>query len=241
MRLLLLFLLPYCLLAQENPYEAEFQAFDKADKASPPSQRPIVFTGSSSIRYWDNLSNYFPNKPVLQRGFGGSQLSDVLRYADRTIVQYEPKQIVLYAGENDIATGKQTGQQTYERLVALFEYVRRKVPDATFTFISIKPSPSRRQYFAQNDIANRLIKQYLGNQRNTQFVDIRSAMLTKAGQPVPELFKSDSLHMLPEGYQRWAKVLRPYLKWWLEPEPFRLSYNKKFGLNSVVAQLLHYF
>lgn len=211
-RILTLLLLPFYLLAQGSPFEPEILAFEKADKASPPPQRSIVFTGSSSIRYWDNLSNYFPNKPVLQRGFGGSQLSDVIQYADRVIVQYQPKQIVLYAGENDIATGQQTGQQTYERLVALFEYVRRKVPDAMFTFISIKPSPSRRKYFAQNDIANRLIDQYLAKQRNTQFVDIRPVMLTKAGQPVPELFKSDSLHMLPEGYQRWAKVLRPYLK-----------------------------
>lgn len=212
MRLFLFFLMPFCSMAQENPYESEFQAFEKADKAAPPPQRPIVFTGSSSIRYWDELSNYFPNKPVLQRGFGGSQLSDVLHYADQVIVQYQPKQIVLYAGENDIATGQQTGQQVYERLVALFEYVRRKVPDATFTFISIKPSPSRRQYFKQNDIANRLIEAYLAKQRNTQFVDIRPVMLTKADQPVPELFKTDSLHMLPEGYQRWAKVLRPFLK-----------------------------
>ncbi|AUD01290.1 GDSL-type esterase/lipase family protein [Spirosoma pollinicola] len=199
-------------VSTDRPFEADIRAFEQADKASPPPQNAIVFTGSSSIRYWDNLSTYFPNKNLIQRGFGGSELSQVLLYADRIIVPYQPKQVVIYAGENDIATGKQTGQQTYERLVALFEHVRQKLPNALFTFISIKPSPSRRQYFRENDTANQLIKDYLAKQENTQFVDIRPAMLGNNGQPVPALFKPDSLHMLPAGYARWATVLSPYLK-----------------------------
>jgi lysophospholipase L1-like esterase len=181
------------------------------DSTSPPPQHPIVFTGSSSIRLWENLKDYFPDKTILQRGFGGSQLSDVLRYVDRVIVRYSPKQVVLYAGENDIAAG-QTGQQTFERLKAVFERVRQKLPDVPFVFISIKPSPSRRKYFPEVDTANQLIKDFLAKQKNAQFVDIRPVMLGTNGQPVPELFKSDSLHMLTAGYQRWAKVLGPYLK-----------------------------
>lgn len=199
-------------VATNRPFEAEIRAFEQADIASPPPQNAIVFTGSSSIRLWENLSTYFPGKQILQRGFGGSELSDVIRYADRIIVPYHPKQVVLYAGENDIATGKQTGKQTFDRFVALFEHVRQKLPKATFTFISIKPSPSRRQYFPENDIANQLIKQYLSQQKNTQFVDIRPVMLGQNSQPVPALFKPDSLHMLPAGYERWTTVLAPYLK-----------------------------
>ncbi|GAB4012129.1 SGNH/GDSL hydrolase family protein [Spirosoma migulaei] len=212
MRFFFLLLIPFYSIAQNAPFENEILAFEKADKTSPPPRNPIVFTGSSSIRLWDNLTDYFPKHTILQRGFGGSQLSDVVRYADRVIVPYHPKQIVLYAGENDIASGNQTGQQTFDRFVALFVHVRQKLPNVLFTFISIKPSPSRRKFFPENDIANDLIKQYLAKRKNTQFVDIRPVMLTKAGQPVPELFKPDSLHMLPEGYQRWATVLRPYLK-----------------------------
>ncbi len=194
------------------PFENEIRAFKKIDSATPPPRHPILFTGSSSIRLWDSLALHFPNKPVLQRGFGGSQLSDVLRYADRLIIPYRPKQIVLYAGENDIATGNLTGRQTYARFVALFRHVRRKLPSVSFVFISIKPSPSRRKFFPETDRANGLIKQYLAKQRNARFVDIRPVMLGTNGQPVPELFKADSLHMLPAGYQRWATVLRPYLK-----------------------------
>lgn len=198
-------------LAQTAPFENEIRAFEQADRTSPPPQNPIVFTGSSSIRLWENLADYFPKKNVLNRGFGGSQLSDVIRYADRVIIPYHPKQVVLYAGENDVASG-QTGQQTYERFVTLFEHVRQKLPNVPFAFISMKPSPSRRKFFSEIDVANRLIKQYLAKQRTTDFVDIRPVMLTPNGQPVPELFKPDSLHMLPAGYQRWASVLRPYLK-----------------------------
>ncbi|GAB2576640.1 SGNH/GDSL hydrolase family protein [Spirosoma areae] len=182
------------------------------DSTTPPPKNPILFTGSSSIRLWENLPAYFPNKSILQRGFGGSQLNDVLRYADRIIIPYHPKQIVLYAGENDVATGKLSGQQTFGRFVALFRHVRRKLPGVPFAFIALKPSPSRRQYFTQIDIANRLIKRYLANKRNARFVDIRPVMLQKNGQPVPALFKPDSLHMREEGYQRWATVLRPFLK-----------------------------
>jgi lysophospholipase L1-like esterase len=193
-------------------FENEIRAFEKMDSTSPPPQNPIVFTGSSSIRLWESLTQDFPDKPVLNRGFGGSQLSDVLRYADRVIIPYQPKQIVLYAGENDIATGKATGQQTYERFVALFQHVRQKLPDVAFAFISMKPSPSRRKFFSEIDIANQLISQFLAKQRKTSFVDIRPVMLGRNGQPVPELFKSDSLHMLPAGYQRWTKVVGPHLK-----------------------------
>lgn len=209
-RLLFLLLLPIGVLAQQ-PFENEIRAFEKADSVSPPPAHPIVFTGSSSIRMWNDLETYFPGKTMLNRGFGGSQLSDVIRYADRIIIPYQPRQIVLYAGENDVAAGV-SGRETYNRFVTLFEHVRQKLPDVPFTFIAIKPSPSRRKFFSENDVANQLIKAYLAKQSNTDFVDIRPVMLQPNGQPVPELFRQDSLHMLPAGYQRWAKVLGPYLK-----------------------------
>ncbi len=210
-RFLLLLLLPLYSFAQDAPFENEIRAFEKADSVTPPPRNPILFTGSSSIRFWSSLAADFSGKPVLNRGFGGSQLSDVIRYADRVIIPYNPKQIVIYAGENDIAAG-QTGQQTFDRFVTLFEYIRQKLPRVPFVFIAIKPSPSRRKYFAENDTANRLIKDYLAKQKKARFVDIRPVMLRPNGQPVPELFRQDSLHMLPAGYERWTKVVAPYLK-----------------------------
>lgn len=197
---------------QPLPYEAEISAFEQADRATPPPQRPIVFTGSSSIRYWTSLATDFPNKPVLNRGFGGSELSDVLRYADRVIVKYQPRQIVLYAGENDIAVGKQSGQQTYDRFATLFRHVRQKLPDVPFVFIAIKHSPSRRLYWPEVNIANRLIERFLASQPSTRFVDVRPVMRQPNGQPKGTLFKADSLHMTEAGYRVWTQAVRPVLR-----------------------------
>ncbi len=197
---------------QTAPFEKEILAFETQDRQTPPPSDVILFTGSSSIRFWSDLPAYFPDKTVLNRGFGGSQLSDMRYFADRVIVRYQPKQIVLYAGENDIATGKQTARQTYARFVDLFRYVRKKLPGTTFTCISIKPSPSRRRFQPTMNDANRLIGRFLARQSNAQFVDIRPAMLNPDGQPEGTLFRPDSLHMTEKGYQRWAPVLRPYLK-----------------------------
>lgn len=199
-------------VAQQGRYETEIQKFEAQDRQTPPPSRPILFTGSSSIRFWDSLGRYFPGKPVVQRGFGGSELSDVRYYAARIITRYQPKQIVLYAGENDIAVGKQTAQQTYERFVNLFQYVRSKLPKVSFVYISIKPSPSRRQFATEMDEANRLIRDFLSRQRKTRFVDIRPLMRDNNGQPIGALFKSDSLHMNELGYQRWAGALQRVLR-----------------------------
>lgn len=212
MHLFFLLLLPFFLFAQPHRYEGEIQKFEQLDRQTPPPNNPVLFTGSSSIRLWENIQSYFPGKTVLQRGFGGSELSDVRYFADRVIIRYRPKQIVLYAGENDIATGQQTAAQTYARFVDLFRYVRKRLPNARFTFISIKPSPSRRKFRAEVDEANRRIRRFLARRRNTDYVDIVPVMLQPNGQPLGELFRADSLHMTPKGYERWGAVLRPFVK-----------------------------
>jgi lysophospholipase L1-like esterase len=210
--LLALLLLSSYVHAQTNRFEPEILKFEEADKKTPPPTNAVLFTGSSSIRYWDNLGDYFPGKTVLQRGFGGSDLSDVRYFADRVIIRYQPKQVILYAGENDLAIGKQTARQTYARFVDLFRYVRKQLPDARFTFISLKFSPSRRKFWPAVAETNRRIKRFLSRRRNTDFVDIVPVMLQPNGQPIGELYKADSLHMTKKGYERWGNVLRPFVK-----------------------------
>ena len=199
-------------IGQTTPFEKEIQTFETRDRQTPPPADAILFTGSSSIRFWTDLPAYFPGKVVLNRGFGGSQLSDVRHFADRVIVRYHPRQIVLYAGENDIATGRQTARQTCARFVDVFRHVRKKLPNTTFTYIAIKLSPSRRQFWPAMNDANRRISRFLATRPNAQFVDIRPVMLDPGGQPLGALFKPDSLHMNQKGYERWAPVLQPFLK-----------------------------
>lgn len=209
---LLVILLFSFICVQPHRFDNEIAAFETQDKQTPPPANPILFTGSSSIRLWPDLQHYFPDKVVLNRGFGGSELSDVRHFADRVIIRYKPKQVVVYAGENDIASGKLTAQQTYTNFVDLFQYVRQKLPNVPFVYLAIKLSPSRRQYWAVVNEANQLISDYLARQKNAAFVDIRASMLGPDNQPLPSLFKADSLHMTDAGYQRWAPVLKPYLK-----------------------------
>lgn len=192
-------------------WEKEVAAFAQADQVDPPRKKSIVFTGSSSIRLWENLEQYFPNKNILNRGFGGSQTEEVAYFADRIITPYKPRQVVIYVGDNDLAAGK-TPEKVLADFQNLFSKIRKGKPNATVTFISIKPSPSRMHLITPVRQTNDLIKNFLATQKKTAFVDVFTPMLKPNGKPKPALFKADSLHMTPAGYAIWAQVLRPYLK-----------------------------
>lgn len=197
---------------QPVPFENEIKAFEQQDQTTPPPKNPILFTGSSSIRLWESLKTDFPDKVVLNRGFGGSTLPDVIRFADRAIIPYKPKQVVIYVGENDVASGKVTAQEVFDRFVTLFTAIRKPLPKTDIVFISMKPSPSRRKYLPITQEANALIKNYIAKQRRAQYLDIYSAMLDANGRIKGEYFRADSLHMLPAGYVLWTEKLKPLLK-----------------------------
>lgn len=198
-------------LAQQANYESEIAAFEAKDKTTPPPANGIVFVGSSSIRLWDGLPEAFPGKPVIQRGFGGSALGDVIKYMPRIVNAYSPKQIVLYAGDNDIAQGR-SARDVYTQFMSFFALARKMNPGATISFIAIKPSVARKQYMAEQAEANRLVKTYLGSQKNTSFIDVYTPMLDASGQPKPELFQADGLHMTAQGYDIWKQAIGPALR-----------------------------
>jgi lysophospholipase L1-like esterase len=192
-------------------WQKEIAAFEQADKTHPPRKKGIVFTGSSSIRLWEGLNQDFPDKKVLNRGFGGSETDAVVYFADRIVLPYKPKQVVIYVGENDLAAGK-SPEKVLADFKDLFFKIRNKVPRATVTFISIKPSPSRRHILEGVRETNTLIKGFLASQKRTGFVDVFTPMLQPNGKPKPALFRADSLHMTRAGYDIWAAALKPYLK-----------------------------
>ncbi|MEZ0538352.1 GDSL-type esterase/lipase family protein [Fibrella arboris] len=196
-------------LAQTN-YDAEIATMEAQDKTPPANG--ILFVGSSSIRYWDGLKEAFPGKPVIQRGFGGSTMSDLIRYIPKLVLPYNPKQILVYEGDNDIGQQNKTAKDVYSQFLTFFMLVRKQLPNANITYIAIKPSPSRRKSMPVAAEANQMIKQYLAGQKNTAFADVYTPMLGATGQPRPELFKADSLHMTPQGYEVWKNVIGPLLK-----------------------------
>lgn len=194
-----------------NPaWEADMQRFEAADAQSPPPRGGVLFIGSSSIRFWDMLAQDFPGVPVINRGFGGSELRDSTWYADRIIVPYAPRQILIYAGDNDLNAGR-TPQQLRADFIAFVERVRRDLPKTKIAYISTKPSPSRAQLLPVQHEANTLIEaeaQRLG----VDYIDIFTPMLDASGQPDESLFIEDRLHMNRAGYVIWQRAIAPYLE-----------------------------
>lgn len=141
-------------------WQEDMQRFAESDARQPPPKYGIVFVGSSSIRFWETLAQDFPGKSVINRGFGGSEVRDSTWYADRIVIPYAPRQVVLYAGDNDLNSGR-TPEQVRDDVLASVARVRRDLPDARISYVSIKPSPSRAQLLPEVVTANRLIKEAL--------------------------------------------------------------------------------
>ena len=190
-------------------WEKEIAALTAKDDTNPPQEGGIVFVGSSSIRLWD-LKKSFPDLPVINRGFGGSQLADSVRYAGRIVTAYKPKTVVLYAGDNDLAGGKSPEQvaSDFDQFVSL---IRKDLPEAKIIYIPVKPSPSRWKLIEKMNETNGLIRERCEKGEKLVYVDIVKPMLASNGQPRPELYKKDMLHMNDEGYEIWAEALKPHL------------------------------
>ncbi|MCX7423669.1 MAG: GDSL-type esterase/lipase family protein [Planctomycetia bacterium] len=191
-------------------WEKEIAAFEAADQKQPPPKGGIVFVGSSSIRLWD-VKKSFPGLPVINRGFGGSQIEDSTHFAERIIFPYEPTAIVFYAGDNDIASGKtaETVSSDFEKFLSK---VRGKLSETQIYFVAIKPSPSRAKFMETQADANERIRKVCQRDRAAIFVDIVKPMLGPDEKPRPELFVKDQHHLNAEGYAVWSDELRPILQ-----------------------------
>ena len=192
-------------------WEKEIAAFEAADQKQPPPKGGIVFVGSSSIRLWD-VKKSFPGLPVINRGFGGSQIEDSTHFVERIVVPYEPSAVVFYAGDNDINAGK-SAETVAADFKAFAKKIDERLPNTVLLFISIKPSPSRWKHIETQRAANKLISDYCEECCcGPGFVDVVKPMLGAGGQPREELFVKDRLHMSADGYTIWNATLRPKLE-----------------------------
>ncbi len=200
-----------CLQAQQPPFYNEIAAFKKQDSIAPPPAGAIVFAGSSSFALWKNLSSYFPHYTVINRGFGGSSLPDVTRYAPDIIFPYQPRQVVIYCGDNDLAASDAvTAKMVYDRFIQLYTVIRSHLKEVEILYVSIKPSPSRERLMPRMEEANRMIADFLHTQPHAAFVDVYHLMLTPEGRPIEGLFGPDKLHMNEKGYLIWQKAILTY-------------------------------
>ena len=165
--------------------------------------------GSSSIRGWDT-KKYFPKIQTIQRGFGGSQICDSFEYAGRIILPYQPRVIVVYAGDNDIAGGK-SPQRVLEDYTALVRRIHDDLPKTRIVFIAIKPSIARWRLVGKMRQANALIETFTKTDPRLRYVDIDRPMIGEDGKPRKELLQRDGLHLTHEGYVLWSSLVRPHL------------------------------
>ncbi len=190
----------------------DIQSFKKQDSVSFPQKDEILFIGSSSFTMWKDVQKDFSAHTIINRGFGGSSLPDVIRYADQIILPYHPKQIVIYCGENDIAaSGTVTGKLVFDRFKQLFTIIRKQYPKVKVTYVSMKPSPSRQLLLAKMISGNEMIKKYLSSKKRTSYVDVYKEMIDDEGKPRQELFLDDNLHMNKTGYVIWQRLIEPHL------------------------------
>lgn len=198
-------------LESSRPFAKEINAFTASDATNSPARGGILFLGSSSIRLWKTLAQDLPDLPVLNRGFGGSQIIDSVNYADRIVFPYRPKHIVLYAGGNDI-NAKKTPEQVFADFRAFVAKVHARLPRTRISYISIAPNPARWSQIVQVREANRLIEEYTRTDKRLGFINTFPHMLGADGQPKPDIFVDDRLHMNPRGYEIWKSVVGDYLR-----------------------------
>ncbi|REC46416.1 GDSL-type esterase/lipase family protein [Chryseobacterium pennipullorum] len=191
----------------------DIQNFKKADQENPPPKDAILLLGSSSFTKWTDVSDYFPDKVIINRGFGGSRLTDLNDFADDLLAPYQPKQIIIYCGENDFADNhKLKAQKLVNRYKEFYTKIRARFPNIEVDFISIKYSPSREKLWPQMKTANKKIAAFMKKEPNAEFIDVTKAMEDASGKVRKDIFVEDMLHFKPEGYQIWTKVIYPYLK-----------------------------
>ncbi len=194
-------------------FENEIGGFEKLDKTEKYSANAILFTGSSSFRLWSNIKTDLAPHEIIQRGFGGSNISEMAYYINR-IANYHPyKAIVFYSGANDLTGGNQDKSPT--QILETFKYILKKLhtthPNTPFFWVHISPNESRWKVWDKVQQTNQLFKEYADKTDAFKVIEASSAFLNADGKPIPSYFKPDKLHPTEEGYKAWAKLIKPYL------------------------------
>ena len=188
-------------------WQSSLNAFALNDKQQRPASDGVLFVGSSTFRLWPYLSQDFRQVPVLlNRGFGGSTMRDCNSLVRELVIQYKPRHVLVYAGDNDLAEGR-TPDGVLRSFANFVRSVRAELPDTRISYISIKPSPLRLALLPQIRQTNALLASYVQTVPNARYIDIFNPMLTAEGLPRPELFLADRLHLNEAGYRLWQSVI----------------------------------
>ena len=195
-----------------NRFESTIVKFEQEDEKDGCDPNTVLFTGSSSILMWKSLHEDMAPIPAINRGFGGSTIPEVTYYADRIILPHNPKIIVLYCGENDLANDESKPKLALKSFKKLHKWMRKNQPETKVFFLAIKPSIRRWNYWGKMSEANAKLKKFMSKKDNYFFVDTASLMLDEDGVVLQDIFIKDNLHMNAKGYELWTKLLKPILE-----------------------------
>ena len=189
---------PFAPVPADGPHASEINEFIAADRNAMPPKDAVLFVGSSSIKFWDTLAKDFAEIPVINRGFGGSIIEESTRYADRIVVPYKPKLIVLCAGTNDLAYGGKSPQSAFEDYKAFVAKVHATLPNARVVYLTVNPTVARWKQEPKNLELNFLIARYVvetdSPTQKLTVIDPHNDLLTPDGKPQPKLLRADGLH-----------------------------------------------
>jgi lysophospholipase L1-like esterase len=195
-------------------WESDLKRIEEHAKQHPQAQGNYLFVGSSTVRLWD-LQQAFPDQAVLNHGFGGSQMSDIVQHFERLITPWKAKLIVIYSGDNDLAANK-TPEQVVTDTEQLLKLIQTKSPQSRVLIIGVKPSPKRAKLKTEQQHTNHLLQKLVEKQQanfpKLELLDLGSTLLNAQGEPIAELYKTDQLHLSPAGYTRWNTALRKHLQ-----------------------------
>jgi lysophospholipase L1-like esterase len=195
----------------DQRFEPDIQLFEAMERDSPSAKGGIVFVGSSSFTRWTTLVADMAPLPVLNRGFGGSGIHQQSYFAPRILFPLQPRLIVFYCGENDIANDNSSHKQVLDEFQDFVALCREHLPHTRIIYVAMKPSPLRWQWWPKFQEGNKLVRRYAEEERNLRFIDLSPGMLDSTLHPHRHIWMSDSLHMNEAGYKVWVDLLKPYL------------------------------
>ena len=195
---------------KDNTFRDEINEFKKLDAINPPEKGMILFTGSSSIRFWDSLEKDMEPLEVLNRGFGGAHISHVIHHFKEIIEPYNPEAIVFFCGTNDL-TALKTPEETINDFKKFLNLVRKNFKNIKVYVIGIKPSISRLYLDEEERIYNNSISALADEDPYLEYIDVWNSMLNEDGTRMSELYIEDGLHMNKKGYEVWTKLVREAL------------------------------
>ena len=196
--------------SKEDFYQDDIDKFKEADKGKLPDENLILFTGSSSIRFWSTLKEDMAPHKVLNRGFGGAHIAHVNYHFDEIVKPYKPKAIVFFCGTNDLSAFK-SPKETFKDFSAFFSRIKNELPGAKLIVIGVKPSTARAYLATEEQEFNRLISNLAKEEELLTYVSVWDPMLTDEGKANPDLFVEDGLHMNEKGYEVWTRLVKPEL------------------------------